>query len=272
MIDKVSEFSTKLNEVIEKAKKEGYKISEEEIKKTFASLDNNSYNQVLGYILASNIEILDYEKIPDVKKIKDEYVSIAKSQLENLDTTHENKLNSKKSRKSFSETLKFYLEELDDILPLTDEEENILLDKILTGDKDSKESYIERKLHYVVKKAMDFELEDYYIKELIEEGNIALLVAFSEFDGTESEALKNFINEKIELAMTDFINESIEIENRLEIMAAKVNFVSDTAKKLKEEGYFEPTIEELASYTKLSIEEIRDIIELAGDELISKEL
>ena len=54
-------------------------------------------------------------------------------------------------------------------------------------------------------------------------------------------------------------------------MVAKVNFVSDAAKKMKEMNGSSPTLKELASYTNLTEAELTDIIELSGDNLKSKE-
>ena len=71
--------------------------------------------------------------------------------------------------------------------------------------------------------------------------------------------------------MQSFIEESLEIESTANAMVAKVNFVSDAAKKMKEMNGSSPTLKELASYTNLTEAELTDIIELSGDNLKSKE-
>ena len=120
--------------------------------------------------------------------------------------------------------------------------------------------------------ARGFELTEDYFKELIAEGNVGLLMGLAELKTLEDEKEPiEFIESRIESAMQDFIEESLEIESTANAMVAKVNFVSDAAKKMKEINGSSPTLKELASYTNLTEAELTDIIELSGDELKSNE-
>ena len=120
--------------------------------------------------------------------------------------------------------------------------------------------------------ARGFELTEDYFKELIAEGNVGLLLGLAELKALEDEKEPiEFIESRIESAMQDFIEESLEIESTANAMVAKVNFVSDAAKKMKEINGSSPTLKELASYTNLTEAELTDIIELSGDELKSNE-
>ena len=120
--------------------------------------------------------------------------------------------------------------------------------------------------------ARGFELTEDYFKELIAEGNVGLLMGLTELKTLEDEKEPiEFIESRIESAMQDFIEESLEIESTANAMVAKVNFVSDAAKKMKEINGSSPTLKELASYTNLTEAELTDIIELSGDELKSNE-
>ena len=165
-----------------------------------------------------------------------------------------------------------YLEELKYIEKMTLSEECKLISLLLSGDEKAEASYIERKLHKVVEIAKGFELTEDYFKELIEEGNLGLLTGLKELKEIEGEDNPvEFIESRIESAMQDFIEESLEIESTANAMVAKVNFVSDAAKKMKEMNGSSPTLKELASYTNLTEAELTDIIELSGDNLKSKE-
>ena len=182
------------------------------------------------------------------------------------------KKSNKKTLNFQSEFLNMYLEELRYIEKMTAKEEKKIIELLLKGDEKAEASYIERKLHKVVEIARGFELTEDYFKELISEGNIGLLIGLKELKEIKGEENPiEFIESRIESAMQSFIEESLEIESTANAMVAKVNFVSDAAKKMKEMNGSSPTLKELASYTNLTEAELTDIIELSGDNLKSKE-
>ena len=174
----------------------------------------------------------------------------------------------KKGMKNRYEFLNMYLEELKYIEKMTLSEEQRLISLLLSGDEKAEASYIERKLHKVVEIAKGFELTEDYFKELIEEGNLGLLTGLKELKEIEGEDNPvEFIESRIESAMQDFLEESLQAESNANAMVAKVNFVSDAAKKMKEINGSSPTLKELSSYTNLTEEELTDIMELSSDAL-----
>ena len=178
------------------------------------------------------------------------------------------KKSNKKTLNFQSELLNMYLEELRYIEKMTVKEEEKLIELLLKGDEKAEASYIERKLHKVVEIAEGFELTEDYFKELIEEGNLGLLTGLKELKEIEGEDNPvEFIESRIESAMQDFLEESLQAESNANAMVAKVNFVSDAAKKMKEINGSSPTLKELSSYTNLTEEELTDIMELSSDAL-----
>ena len=278
MSDKQYEFSTRLSDLVAQAQISGNKVHESDIKEFFEGLDldDSQFNHIFAYLKASHIAIEGYAPKEEIEEEVKKYAEAAKAQLEEVTKEGlEKKTNIKNTKRTIkyqSEFLNMYLDELKYIEKMTLKEEQSIINLLLKGDEEAEISYIDRKLHKVVEIARGFELTEDYFKELIEEGNIGLLMGVKELkENAEEENPIEFIESRIESAMQDFIEESIEIESTANAMVAKVNFVSDAAKKMKEMNGSSPTLKELASYTNLTEAELTDIIELAGDNLKSKE-
>ncbi|MGP1612269.1 MAG: hypothetical protein ACTTG8_04185 [Catonella sp.] len=278
MSDKQYEFSNRLADLIAQAHMSGNKIHESDIREFFEDLelDESHFNHIFAYLKASHIAIEGCESKEEIEEEAKKYAEAAKAQLEEAAREGlEKKSNIKDTKKTIkyqSEFLNMYLNELKHIEKMTLKEEQNIMKLLLEGDEESETSYIDRKLHKVVEIARGFELTEDYFKELIEEGNIGLLMGIKELkEKPEEENPIEFIESRIESAMQDFLEESLEIESTANAMVAKVNFVSDAAKKMKEMNGSSPTLKELASYTNLTEAELTDIIELSGDNLKSKE-
>ena len=280
MSDKQYEFATRLADLVAQAQISGNKVHESDIKEFFEDLelDDAQFDHIFAYLKASHITIEGYETKEEIEAEVKKYENAAKEQLEEAaregyeKKSRIKKKNNKKDLKFHSEFLNMYLEELRDIEKMTAKEEERLIKLILSGDEKAEADYIERKLHKVVEIARGFELTEDYFKELIAEGNVGLLLGLAELKALEDEKEPiEFIESRIESAMQDFIEESLEIESTANAMVAKVNFVSDAAKKMKEINGSSPTLKELASSTNLTEAELTDIIELSGDELKSNE-
>lgn len=275
MADKQYEFSTRLADLVEQAQISGNRIHESDIKEFFddLELDESQFNHIFAYLKASHIVIEGYKPEAGIEEEVKKYENAAKARLEEAAREgSEQKSNiKKKGMKNRYEFLNMYLEELKYIEKMTLSEECKLISLLLSGDEKAEASYIERKLHKVVEIAKGFELTEDYFKELIEEGNLGLLTGLKELkELKEIEGEDNpveFIESRIESAMQDFLEESLQAESNANAMVAKVNFVSDAAKKMKEINGSSPTLKELSSYTNLTEEELTDIMELSSDAL-----
>ena len=272
MADKQYEFSTRLADLVEQAQISGNRIHESDIKEFFddLELDESQFNHIFAYLKASHIVIEGYKPEAGIEEEVKKYENAAKARLEEAAREgSEQKSNiKKKGMKNRYEFLNMYLEELKYIEKMTLSEECKLISLLLSGDEKAEASYIERKLHKVVEIAEGFELTEDYFKELIEEGNLGLLTGLKELKKIEGEDNPvEFIESRIESAMQDFLEESLQAESNANAMVAKVNFVSDAAKKMKEINGSSPTLKELSSYTNLTEEELTDIMELSSDAL-----
>lgn len=108
--------------------------------------------------------------------------------------------------------------------------------------------------------------------DLIQEGNLGLLMGLHELSrqrgrGLSKEkelegAVRSNLLEKIKGAMERYLGEEAGEEMQNKTILAKVSLVHEARKLLTEEEGKSPTEQEIAAYTKIQTEEIRDILSL----------
>lgn len=252
-------FMDLLSNMVEQAAINDNRLTKAEIEENLEDfpLDAGQMRSVYEYLAANGVSV---EGVNGVKVKKAEDAS-------NNDQESEGE---KEEKIPDSQFVKMYLKELKEFGRLKEEEELNMLSEMLSASEaafDSiKENYINHKLHFVVDKARRLSLGGELLEELIGEGNIGLLTAFSEIKDTAS-AMKEHVEECITDAMNRFIDDIYASDSEEKAMIAKVNFISEAAKKLKEENGEEPSISEMAKYTNLDEDEILSIINLSADNL-----
>lgn len=158
-----------------------------------------------------------------------------------------------------------YLEELKEVPPFEEGEEEGLLERTAAGDSQARKRLVEGNLAAALDFAKAYEGRELPVQDIIQEANTALMLAAVEYDGSEDwkGLLKRRIEEAIELAL-----EEQETENKIEEnMAARVNVLQTVSQMMAKELGREATVEELAAKMKMTEDEIKDIMKLALDAL-----
>lgn len=155
-----------------------------------------------------------------------------------------------------------YLEEIKRIPPCTAKEEEMLLGLAKSGDKAARERLLEGMLHYVVKLAGGFRNQGLPAGDLVQEANMALLLALDQYEnGNFREQVKDLVEENL--------NAAIEMQKKEkqteEEMVARVNVLKDISGMMAEELGREATVEELAEKMKMTVDEIKAIMKLTLD-------
>ena len=158
-----------------------------------------------------------------------------------------------------------YLEEMELIRPLDQEEEKRVLAAAAGADKEARNRLVEGYLAKALAVAKEYEGKELPVSDLVQEANMALMMAASEYDGSQDwpAFLEIKIRQAIEAALMEQKSEA-EIE---ENMAARVNVLQTVSQVMAKELGREATVDELAEKMKMTPDEIKDIMKLALDAL-----
>ncbi len=146
-----------------------------------------------------------------------------------------------------SEPLKIYLKEIEQIPPLGAEEEKALGERIARGDMDARQRLEEANLSLVVSIASEYIGSRVQFMDLIQEGNIGLMQASAQYQGTEevrfSEFAAPYIREEMKRAVEE-LGEEIKVPA---FVAENMKKVQTTARNLRQESGKEPSASEIAA-------------------------
>ena len=81
-------------------------------------------------------------------------------------------------------SFKRYLTEIQNIKPLSFEEEKILIARMVAGDLTASDELVKRNLRFVISVAKQYITPNNSLEDLVNEGNYALLEAVKRFDPT----------------------------------------------------------------------------------------
>lgn len=156
------------------------------------------------------------------------------------------------------------------------EEDKELILTFLRGDDTVKGSIIENYLQKVVVIAEKYQKRNVPVDEIIAEGNVGLMVAMQIIGQNREEYIlangeldfeKFFgtLDLEISHAMETYIDDMTASKDWENAMLARTNLLHEATKYMAEEIGRVPTIDELSEYTKISREEIKDIMGLSED-------
>ncbi|SFR83137.1 sigma factor [Anaeromicropila populeti] len=159
--------------------------------------------------------------------------------------------------------LKMYMKELGAVKALSAEEKLVLLEKYAEGSTEAKDKLLEASLHDVVSIAKKHRNKGVSIEDLIQEGNIGLLRGLSQLPEEKEKITKSYLKDAIQSAVLEALEERNHEVEQERAVVAKANLIHEAMRQLTEDMGGIPTAEELAEYTKLDLDEIRDILELS---------
>ena len=141
-----------------------------------------------------------------------------------------------------------------------------LFQAVAEGDTAAREKLVELYLPVVCELAGEYEGKELPVEDLIQEGNIGLLLALDSLEEFDSlAACQAHVLNEINRAMETAVRESGDIRHLGEQLAGRANHLNEAVKNLEEELEHKVTIEELSAYLDMPLEEIKDILRIAGD-------
>lgn len=233
-------FLEKLNGLLQLAQGQGNQIAIEEVKAYFSedALTEEQVELVFEYLMAQKVAVKGYVKLASEEK---------------LEYTEEEK-----------QYLKEYEQDLQFIRTAEAGEAKQLFAKVLEGDECAKSRLVEIYMGQVVELAKTLYQPEVFLGDLIQEGNLGVVLGVEMI--TDPETADETIRMQMKQSMQLLLEEQTELSNRDKKMVEKVQALDESIQALTEELGRKVTIDELAVYMGLEVEEIEDILKLAGDE------
>lgn len=251
----VKEFQEKLNEVCEAAEKNGKMITGAQMREFFAGmeLDKQQLLKILQYLKAKGITIEGMEAASKEKESGNaEQEESSASEREIIPLTPEE-----------DAYVKSYLEEMN---PKSSMELAEILKNWEMGVSGSREALTHYFMPKAVEIAVEMNCEEIFIADLIQEANLSLLMALG---SPERNAVnEEWISRKIREGVAAVIEEQTQKKMGDDILVEKVQKLDEAIRELsedEEDGESPFTIGELAVILDMQVDEIKDILRLAGE-------
>jgi RNA polymerase primary sigma factor len=115
----------------------------------------------------------------------------------------------------------------------------------------------------VLKSAEGYVTPKLRMEDLVQEGNMALILALQQLCGKEKcDDVEGTLVAAVEEGIMNYASEMNGVKESEEAMLARVNLVHEARKLLTEEQGSVPSVEELSEYTKMPVQELKDIIDV----------
>lgn len=234
-------FQNSLRKLLSLAKKSGQKLTEEQIQNFFEEqkLSEKQKAMVLEYLEMEQIDT-GYAGTDVGKK------------TEKLPLTAEEE-----------RFLKTYLDELIKPEKLTEEEKKELFAAAAAGDALSRSRLLEYYMPEIPGMAEEFYDQSLFFGDLVQEGNVSLLLALENIDGQDPEKC---LLEEVRRGMKELMEEHHNRKHQDEAVVHKVNRLKDAIEELSDGEEMDFSVAELSAYLDLSVDEIEDILRLTGED------
>ena len=267
-------------------------FSKEQIAKIYNELSNANIDIILDSgkeeDKKNNMDLLDdvEEQMDDESSLDDIDVAVDSApleetstmaeldiepNLEDIDEIEKDMLFQDMKDMSFVENLnvddpvKMFLKEIGKIRLLTYEEENILAERMLKGDKETKKQLIESNLRSVVSIAKKYIGRGMHFLDLIQEGNLGLIKAVDKFDQSKGYKFSTYATWWIRQAITRAIADQARTIRIPVHMVETINKLIRTSRHLLQTLGREPTPEEIAAELEMPVERVREVLKVAQD-------
>lgn len=244
----IIEFQNKLKEVQTLALNNGKKVKAALVEKFFEGDDitQDKLQKVYDFLEIQGIHVEGAEKSPEAS-IQEEVMQEAAAEIP---LTSEEK-----------EFLEEYLWGFETEEELLKEE---LLRAFLAGNQECTEKLIRAYQDEIVKAAKKLNREDIFFGDLLQEGNMGLLTALERL--SEQENPDEWIVREIESTMKLFIEEQAQQKKEDNILIEKVRDLEKKVKELTEDEDVKYSVEELAAFLDMDLEEMESVLRLTGDD------
>lgn len=251
MADK-NKFLQDLTTLVKIAKTNNNRITKQEIREYFSemNLEEGQRAMIYRYMTDQGVYIDGYE-------IWDEPISEEEYQEEN----HVE-----------SAIVAIYMEELKDKNSLSPDQEQFVARKMLMGDEEARQLLIESNLNLVTTLAKEYKGRSLPLGDLIQEGNIGLLMGVAEYELSTGVTFHDYICKSIKKAIEEALVEDSRETISAKKVASRANELSDLATEMAKELEREATPKELAEQMGITEEQVRELMKISLDAVTVEEV
>lgn len=254
-MDKKVLFNEALTSLVEFASVNNNEITMNDVKTYFKDLidDESQYQFIYDYLAVNKIKIEGYNPTIDTTQ----------------DTTSDNEVPETSNITESEEELAFidmYMNEISDILPASDEDISNLVLQLLSGDLSVVNRLVECHLTTVAEIAKTYKGKGVTFGDLIQEGNIGLMLAISDYS-KECGNFSDYIKDEITKTIEEVISSQINSERINQHLADKLNQLDTVTKDLSEKLGRVPEVSELAEAMGITEEETSVLLKTSLDTL-----
>ena len=257
-------FQKKLQELLEKGKTTK-KIPSRLLIETldFLDADEQTTEQMYDALEAAGMEI-DVDdvleiigKADDLEPTAEQLNQEAEKELADTETISEGL--------ALTDPVRIYLKEIGRVALLTQEEEQVLAQRIEQGDEEAKNQMIEANLRLVVAVAKRYVGRGMHFLDLIQEGNMGLLKAVEKFDYRKGYKFSTYATWWIRQSITRAIADQARTIRIPVHMVETINKVARASHQLVQELGREPNAVEIAQYLDLPLSKVEEIMKLSQE-------
>lgn len=239
----IQEFQDKLKEIQTLAMKNGKQVQAELVQQFFGEegMDQEKLKKVFDFLEMQGITVHGYSKKCEVTQKVEEVLQVPLTAEE-------------------EEYLEEYLETFGEIEGFDREQ---LLADFIAGE-DVKESILKSYQKEVVQIAKELHSGGIFFGDLLQEGNMGLLMALEQ--AAAQEEIHTWLMSEIRRSIRLFMEEQSQQKKEDDILVEKVRNLEAKVKELTEDEDVKYSVEELAAFLDMDVEEMESVLRLTGDD------
>lgn len=267
-MDKKVLFNEALTSLVEFAAAKGNEITTDDVKIHFKDLidDESQYNFIYDYLAVNKIKVEGF--VPTANVTLDADSSSESTMADETmpeETVPEVTSVTPESEEELS-FIKMYMNEMKDIPAASEAEISELISSLLNNDLSVVDRLVECHLSIVAEIAETYRGRGVNFGDLIQEGNMGLMLAVSDYNAEEGD-FKQFIRSRITNALEETVNSQINSDRIGDRLADKLNQLDTVTKNLSEKLGRVPDVKELAETMSISEEEVSLLLKMSLDTL-----
>ncbi|PYQ08611.1 MAG: hypothetical protein DMF83_06140 [Acidobacteria bacterium] len=165
------------------------------------------------------------------------------------------------------DSLNAYIREISRFKPLSGDEEKELGRRIQGGDHKALQRLVEANLRFVVSYAKRYRGLGLSFLDLIHEGTLGLIEAGKRFDPERNVKFISYAVWWVRQAIFHALSEHTRVFRLPQKLSGQISKIGNARQQLTSELNRSPTNEEVAEKTSLSLQEVEELLKVAGDDL-----